>query len=96
MAKLIAGFLHLPYVKFLSPLDITLGLLPPPFCRTNLVAPINIKGSSTDQVFVCSNPFNWELTMLLKKWKGQVHASQLSVTGPQNILALFEDGARKP
>ena len=93
MAKLIAEFLHLPYVQFLSPLDITLGLLPPPFCRTNLVAPINIKESSTDQVFVCSNPFNWELITLLKKWKGQVHAPQLSVTEPQNILALFEDGA---
>jgi type IV pilus assembly protein PilB len=89
MAQHLAEFLHLSYLPLFRPEEVVLGVLPSPFCKTNLV--VSIKEGATDHAFVLSNPFNWELVQLLKKWKGQTHPPKLFVTEPQNIIALFEE-----
>jgi len=88
MAQHIAEFLHLPYLPLFHPEEVALGVLPAPFCKTNLVVAIN--ATPPDHAFVLSNPFNWELMNLIKGWKGQARAPKLFVTEPKNIVSLFE------
>lgn len=69
MAQYIAEFLRFSYLPLFLPEEVALGVLPPPFCQTNLV--VAIKDPSTNgYAFALSNPFNWELVQLLKNWKG--------------------------
>src|SRR5215510_4128598 len=92
MAQYVAEFLHLPYLPLFRPEEVALGVLPPPFCKTNLVVALK-EASSGGHAFVLSNPFNWELVQLLKKWKGQTHPPKLFITEPKNIVSLFEEEA---
>jgi len=92
MARYVADFLHLPYLPLFRPEEVALGILPPPFCKKNLVVALNDTGGG--YAFALSNPFNWELIQLLKRWKGQSSATpKLLVTDPQNIMSLFEQEA---
>jgi CheY-like chemotaxis protein len=91
MAKYMAEFLNLLYLPLLKPEDVQLGVLPTPFCRTNLV--VAISEGSARQAFALSNPFNWELLNLLNKFAGLAQSSQLLITEPENILALFKQSS---
>lgn len=98
IAKWIAEFLQLPYLPQVGPEKVALGVLPPPFCKTNLVLPLT---DSTGRAFALSNPFNWELLRLLKKHEDPkkhddpAHALKLHVTEPRNILAFFKGGTQR-
>jgi type II secretory ATPase GspE/PulE/Tfp pilus assembly ATPase PilB-like protein/DNA-binding response OmpR family regulator len=88
MAKYIAEFLKLPYYSQINPYDVTMGVLPIPFCKTNLVVPLgNGSGGNT---FALSNPFNWELLDNLSKITGKDKALNLAVTDPEHIELLFQ------
>ena len=89
IAKWVAEFLQLPYLPTVGAEKVALGVLPPPFCKTNLVLPLTDEQKRT---FVLSNPFNWELLRLLKKYETSSHPLQLSITEPKNILAFFKGG----
>ncbi|MCS6925686.1 MAG: GspE/PulE family protein, partial [Candidatus Binatia bacterium] len=91
MAQYIAEFLSLPYLPLLDPDAVALGVFPPPFCKTNQV--VAIHDTPSELACVLSNPFNWELLDILKRWKESSQPLKLIVTEPQNIIALFEDRA---
>lgn len=89
IAKWVAEFLQLPYLPQIGPEKVALGVLPPPFCKTNLVIPLT---ENNKRVFALSNPFNWELLRLLKKYEEPTQPLKLLVTEPKNILTLFKGG----
>jgi type II secretory ATPase GspE/PulE/Tfp pilus assembly ATPase PilB-like protein/DNA-binding response OmpR family regulator len=88
MAKYIAEFLKLPYYSQINPYNVTLGVLPIPFCKTNQVVPL---GNGTEgNTFALSNPFNWELMDNLSRITGKDKALKLAVTDPEHIELLFQ------
>ena len=89
IVKWVAEFLQLPYLPTVGAEKVALGVLPPPFCKTNLVLPLTDEQKRT---FVLSNPFNWELLRLLKKYETSSHPLHLCLTEPKNILAFFKGG----
>ncbi|MGE0823894.1 MAG: ATPase, T2SS/T4P/T4SS family [Candidatus Binatia bacterium] len=89
IATWVAEFLQLPHVGSVGPEKVALGVLPPPFCKTNLVLPLT---ENEKRTFVLCNPFNWELLRLLKKYETPGHPLQLQITEPRNILAFFKGG----
>ena len=92
IAKWIAEFLQLPYLPQVGPEKVALGVLPPPFCKTNLVLPLT---DNNGRAFALSNPFNWELLRLLKKHEDPAQSLKLHVTEPRSILALFKGGTQR-
>jgi type IV pilus assembly protein PilB len=92
IAKWIAEFLQLPYLPQVGPEKVALGVLPPPFCKTNLVLPLT---DNNGRAFALSNPFNWELLRLLKKHEDPAQPLKLYVTEPRSILALFKGGTQR-
>ncbi len=92
MAQYIARFLKLSYLEYINPEDIRLGVLPAPFCRHNLVVPIN--DVSGENAFVLSNPFNWELLDILRKFLGVGKTSTLFIGAPDYIAGLFQEEVR--
>lgn len=91
IAKWVAEFLQLPYLQNVGAEKVALGVLPPPFCKTNLVLPLTDEQKRT---FVLSNPFNWELLRLLKKYESPTNLLHLCITEPRNILAFFKGGVQ--
>ncbi|TMA77698.1 MAG: hypothetical protein E6J72_15915, partial [Deltaproteobacteria bacterium] len=89
IARQIAEFMKLPYQALLISDRVALGVLPTPFCKTNLVVAITETGG--ERSFVVSDPFNWELLQMLRRVNGG-KPPKLAVTEPQKILALFDDG----
>jgi len=59
MAKHIANFQEIPYIFHVDPGDMKPGILPPAFCKTNKVVPID--NGEGEVIFILSNPFNLEL-----------------------------------
>jgi len=92
MAQNVADFLHLSYLPQFRPEEVALGVLPPPFCQTNLVVALK-EAATEDYTFALSNPFNWELVQLLKKRREHSQPPKLFVTEPQNIISLFEEAS---
>ena len=90
IAKWIAEFLQLPYVPQVGPEKVALGVLPPPFCKTNLVLPLT---ENNGRAFALSNPFNWELLKILKKYEDPAQTLKIFITEPRSILSLFKGGA---
>ena len=93
VAQWVAEFLKLPYEPTVGPEKVALGVLPPPFCKTNQVVAINENPADLEnpkRAFVLSNPFNWELLRILRKYQNSTQPLTLIVTEPKNILALFE------
>ncbi len=88
IARLIADYLKLPYQGLLISDRVAMGVLPTPFCKTNLVAPL--ADSKTERTFVVSDPFNWELVRMLQRVSGDA-APRLAVAEPAKILALFDE-----
>ena len=88
MAKYIADFLKLPYFSHINPYDVKLGVLPIPFCKTNLVVPLG--NGDEGNSFALANPFNWELLDNLKKISGKDTALKLAVAEPEHIELLFK------
>jgi type IV pilus assembly protein PilB len=91
IAKWVAEFLQLTYLQGVGAEKVALGVLPPPFCKTNLVLPLT---DDKKRTFVLSNPFNWELLRLLKKYESPTNPLHLCITEPRNILAFFKGGVQ--
>ncbi|MFI5317898.1 MAG: ATPase, T2SS/T4P/T4SS family, partial [Myxococcota bacterium] len=90
IARLIADFMKLPYQALLISDRVALGVLPTPFCKTNLV--VALTESANEHLFVVSDPFNWELVQMLRRVSGEGRAPKLAVAEPAKILALFDEG----
>jgi type IV pilus assembly protein PilB len=88
MAKYIADFLKLPYFSQVNPYNVKLGVLPIPFCKTNLVVALGNGGDGN--TFALSNPFNLEIMDNLRKITGKDKALNLAVTEPEHIELLFK------
>jgi type IV pilus assembly protein PilB len=89
IARLIAEHLKLPYQALLISDRVAMGVLPTPFCKTNLV--VALTESATEHAFVVSDPFNWELVQLLRRVGGEGRTPKLAVAEPAKILALFDE-----
>ena len=93
VAQWIAEFLKLSYEPVVGPEKVALGVLPPPFCKTNLVVAIDQNPgdlNNPNRAFVLSNPFNWELLRILRKYQNPAQPLTLLITEPKNIQTLFE------
>ncbi|MBI3769216.1 MAG: Flp pilus assembly complex ATPase component TadA [Deltaproteobacteria bacterium] len=89
IARQIAEFMKLPYQALLISDRVALGVLPTPFCKTNLV--VALTESANERSFVVSDPFNWELVQMLRRVSGEGRPPKLAVTEPTKILALFDE-----
>ena len=87
-AQRIADFLDLPYVPYVDPENVELGLLPTPFCRANLV--LAVKGSDGNTAFILSNPYNLELLDILDRVKPEGKPLELNISHPESIEALLK------
>lgn len=84
----IVQFSGMKFIPTINPESIQLGKLPALFCQKNKVVPV--KDSSGKDVFVISNPFNWELLDSLKSsFKNQPY--ELAIANPNTIASLFMD-----
>ena len=84
----IVEFSGMNYFATINPESVQLGKLPKHFCKKNNVMPI--KDKSGKDVFVVSNPFDWELLDLLKSsFKNQAY--DLALANPNTIASLFID-----
>jgi type IV pilus assembly protein PilB len=88
LAQYIAEFSGMNYLPEINPESIQLGKLPTPFCRQNNI--VAIKDSADRDVFVVSNPFDWEfLDSLKSSFKSQAY--HLAIIDPDMIASLFVD-----
>ena len=88
LARYIAEFSGMNYLPSINPESVQLGKLPRLFCKKNKVVPI--KDESGKDIFVISNPFDWELLDLLKSsFKNQSY--DLALADPVTITSLFID-----
>jgi type IV pilus assembly protein PilB len=90
IAEEMAGFLQLPYRGRVRPDAVALGVLPVPFCKSNLVAAVH--DDRGERSFVMSDPLNWELQQILRR-VGGASVLKVGVTEPANIIALFDGTA---
>ncbi len=82
----IAEFSGLNYLPAIHSESIQLGMLPTPFCQKNNVIPI-VDESGTN-LFVISNPFDWELLDLLKS-SFKLQSYELAIANPNIISSCF-------
>jgi len=86
VALSIANFTRFPYLPFVEPEDVQMGVLPPPFAKANLAVAINRDGK---YMFALSNPFDRGLIEALTKFSGLGDQFALAITAPRNVRALF-------
>ncbi len=90
IADLVARFFGIGHLSRIIPGEIQLGVLPMPFCRTNLVVPIS--NHAIGDAFVVANPFNWELIETLER-ASDGRPYTLLVASPATIREVFERNA---
>ena len=84
----IVEFSGMNYFPTINPENVQLGKLPKHFCKKNSIMPV--KDKSGKDVFVVSNPFDWEILDLLKSsFKNQAY--DLALANPNTIASLFID-----
>jgi len=86
VARYIANFLNLTYVAQVEPEDIRIGVLSPPFCKSNHVVPVS--ESYGENAFVLSNPFEWKLLDMLDELLDSDDKPTLLVSEPDSIEML--------
>jgi len=89
-ARAVAEFLHLPYTSLIEAETVLLGVIPKEFSIWNAVLPVRDDAGET--AFLLSNPFDWELLDILKRYAGIAHEAPLIITEPENIRALLQAG----
>ena len=88
LTRHIAEFSGLNYLPKIDPESVQLGKMPKLFCKKNNLIPI--KGESGKDIFVISNPFDWELLDLLESsFKNKSY--DLALADPNTITSLFID-----
>ena len=88
VAHFIAEFMDIPYIAQINPERVRLGILPTAFCRSNHV--VTITDDNDDPAFVLSNPFDWDLIDMLKRFSGMSQHARLLITEPMNIDVILE------
>jgi type II secretory ATPase GspE/PulE/Tfp pilus assembly ATPase PilB-like protein/DNA-binding response OmpR family regulator len=88
LAQLIAEHLKLPYLAYLNPNDVKLGVLPTRFCRANSIVVLSDAAAGT--AFALANPFDWHLQDLLRRFASQGQKFRLMITAPDNIMRILE------
>lgn len=83
LAQYVSEFFKIPYIVYIDPETIVLGVFTPAFCRRHLVVPI--EAGTAWRVFVISNPFDLVLLDTVSKTGDYA----LMVTEPENIEQLF-------
>ncbi len=84
-AKIIAGFLNLPFIPIINPDNIKLGVLPAKFAQgNNLVA---IEEDEKGLLVVMPNPFDFELVDSLKRMIQEPFS--LAISDPASIANLY-------
>ncbi len=91
-AMSMADFLQLPYLPRIIPDEVSLGVLPSPFCKNHSVVPI--KGNRSKPAFVLSNPFDWELIDTLRKFTRRGGPLEILVTELGSIESLFQGNGK--
>ncbi|HDZ26520.1 MAG TPA: response regulator [Candidatus Aminicenantes bacterium] len=88
LTRYIAEFSGMNYLPNINPESVQLGKMPKLFCKKNNLIPI--KDESGKNIFVISNPFDWELLDLLGSYfKNQPY--DLALADPNTITSLFID-----
>jgi len=90
IAKAVAEFLRLPYASLVNYDDVLLGVIPKEFSVWNSVVPV--RHETGQMAFLISNPFDWELLDILKRYAGIQHQAPMIITEPDNIRALLQSG----
>lgn len=88
LAKLIAENSGLPYIPFINPEDIQLGVLPIPFCQKNFVIPA--KDKKDQLIFILSNPFNLELIDVLQNQTSSGEHNKYVISSPDTIHSILK------
>lgn len=89
IAKQVAVFLGVPYADYIDPGLVLNSILPPAFCRANLVVPV--KQSDNKIAFILTNPFNLGLIeMLHHKSESQNAPLTLVITAPEIIESFLK------
>jgi len=86
ITALAAEFLGLDRVGAIAPHNIDLGVLPAPFCRSNLVVPIK---TAAGPAFVVANPFDLELQEMLHQYAPDAERLRMIVAEPRTILSVL-------
>ena len=88
IAGAVADYLDIGLLQTIVPREVRLGVLPTPFCRSNLVVPI--QNHVVGNAFVVSNPFDWNLLETLENVSDGDTAFNLVIAEPDTVLAVFE------
>ncbi len=88
IAEIVARYFGIGFLPRIAPREIRLGVLPTPFCKTNLVVPIS--NQAIGNAYVVANPFNWELIETLQRASGSDEYT-LIVAAPSTIRGVFEE-----
>lgn len=93
LAQSLAEFSKLPYCSYINPEKIELGKLPAPFCRKNNI--VAVKDDSGHDLFILSDPFNYELSDLLRS-RFKEEPFRLAIADQKAIEFLFNDCGGNP
>lgn len=85
VAELAAEFLGLPTMHAIGPEMIRLGVLPAPYCRANLVVPVDL---AEGDGFAVANPFDLELHETLTSYS-EGREPRLVIAEPRVVLAVL-------
>jgi len=88
LAHFIAEFMDIPYIAQINPERVRLGVLPTAFCKSNHV--VTITDDTDDPAFLLSNPFDWDLIDMLKRFSGVSQHARLLITEPMNIDVILD------
>lgn len=87
LAEAIGAFLGAGLVTQVASREVRLGVLPTPFCKSNLVVPM--RNHLVGNAFVVSNPFDWNLLEALDRAESSSDY-RLLIAEPDVILSVFE------
>jgi type IV pilus assembly protein PilB len=88
MAQYLAEFFSMPYLANLNSNDVVLGVLPPAFCKSNLVLPLSDVANGI--AFAVSNAFDLHLIDTLKSQRKVSERTKIIITNPENIKRIFD------
>ncbi len=91
--EVMARQLQMPIVQNILPEQVSLGVLPTNFCKTNLLVPVS--DPKHPAAFVLSNPFNWEVLDAIRRTLSRGQAPHLMLAEPQLLTSLLHPQAKR-
>lgn len=94
LAQSMAEFLKLHYIHDIKRESLCSNVFPSTFCKQNqMVVTLDESG---ENVFVITNPFNWELMDFLNKYVNKKDKLNLAIARPETIEPLLEEHEVEP